>query len=423
MHTRQTVLFAAFMLCLAPIAAGAVPAANGPAFKVSSCDTCKKRTPVVAGATTGATAGAFQVAWESTTPADPLGISARFFSKAGAPRSSDIQVNKINLPQQHDPAIAADAAGNSIVAWSEASGLNSDVMVQRYKASGVLNGAPILVNVDTPGAPVPALDFEPAVAMAADDSFVVAWIRSVPPGADSPAEDPAVWVRRFTNTGLPVGPPVKLSAGLVRSSRPHMCIDTTGRAVVAWTTVDSNQPFQPNKKGVSVRRVSTAGAPVGAELVVAPPLASDSSAAVGCGAGGTFVVVWSTDQAPAVDDLDIVGQRFTTLARRNGPAFRINATTLGEQALPALAMDVTGNFVVVWQSRLLIGNTGDSILGRRFLASATADGTDFVVYKRLTEIEQRPQTPDVASLGAAGFVIVWSQGSSGLQAQRYKLTP
>ena len=88
-----------------------------------------------------------------------------------------------------------------------------------------------------------------------------------------------------------------------------------------------------------------------------------------------------------------------------------------------MAMDATGNFVVVWQSKLLNSSSADSIRGRRFLASATADGNDFVVHARAGVAEDRPMTPDVANLGSAGFVVIWLQGNSKLQAQRYKLTP
>jgi hypothetical protein len=425
MKARQAFILSISALALLPAMARAVPLANGAPFKVSSCETCKKRVPAVAGVATGPSAGTFLVAWESTTLADPLGISARFFLKTGLPKGADFQVNKDVYPPQHEPTVASDALGNYIVVWSVASvsSLNSDIMAQRYKATGAVNGPAFLINVDTPGAPQPATDVSPAVAMAADGSFVVSWIRSVSPDVGSPGAPPAVMVRRYSKLGTPVGPPTRISTGLVAGNRPGVCIDTTGRAVVVWTNIDEIRPFEPSLLGVSLRRVSTAGAPLDTEFVVAPPLSSDSSAAVACGPGGSFVVAWSTDQAPAVENLDIVAQRFTTLGRRNGKIFRINGTTAGEQAVPAMSIDASGNFVVVWQSRLLGTNTGDSILGRRFFASATADGPDLLIYKRATPIEDRPVTPRVANLGASGFVAVWAQGSAKLQARRYKLTP
>jgi len=425
MKARQALTLSILTLALSPAVGRAVPSPNGTPFKVSSCTTCKQSAPAVACVAAGATAGTFLVAWESATPKDSVGISGRIFPKTGAPKSADFQVNADLVPPQHAPAVASDPLGNYVVAWSVSSGssLNSDVMVQRYKATGAVNGPAMMVNVDTPGASEPGVDIAPVVATAADGGFLVAWIRSVPPDAHSQGSPPAVMVRRYNKTGVAVGPPVQLSTGLVAGSQPSACIDPTGRAVVVWSSIDEYRPFEPSFVGVAMRRVSVTGVPLTTEAVVAPPLASDSTAVVGCGAGGAFVVAWSTDQAPAADGLDIVARRFTPLAAPAGPAFRVNTTTLGEQKLPAMMTDASGNFVIVWQSRLTTDNSGDSILGRRFLASGTADGQDLLIYKRATQLESRSVAPRVANLGASGFVVVWAQGNLNLQGRRYKLTP
>jgi hypothetical protein len=426
MRARQALILTACMLApsaLVPAVARAVPSPNGGEFKVSSCDSCRKRTPSVGGVAAGATAGSFVMTWESRTAADPVGISARFFTKAGAPKSPDLQVNKEVAPMQHSPAVAVDAKGGSIVVWSAQNGFNSDVLAQRYAATGAASGAAFVVNVDTPGAPVPAQDIEPAVAFGADGGFVISWIRSVPPSAGSDGEQPAVMARRYNAAGAPLGAPVKLNMTLVRSSRPEICVDTTGRAVIAYVTVDGYRPFEPNKKGIALRRLTPTGALSGSEVSVAQPLSDDADVGVACGLGGTFVVVWSTDQAPAVDGMDIVAQRYTTLARKLGSAFRVNATTAGQQEQPAMFGDAAGNFTVAWQSRSMTDNKLDSIYARRFLASGTADGSDLLVHLRVNALEDRAISPDVANLGAAGFVVVWAQGNAGLQARRYKLTP
>src|SRR5262249_59866810 len=101
-------------------------------------------------------------------------------------------------------------------------------------------------------------------------------------------------------------------------------IDPTGRAVVVWTSIDEYRPFEPSFMGVAMRRVSAAGAPLDTEAVVADPTATDSSAVVGCGAAGAFVVVWSTDQAPAVDGMDNVARRLPPPAAPQGPALPPN---------------------------------------------------------------------------------------------------
>jgi len=173
MRARQAIFLSTAVLVLLPAVARAAPARNGAAFPVSNCAACKKRMAAVSGVPTGTGAGTFAVAWESTSTSDPLGISARFFTKTAAPRGADALVNKDILPQQHEPAVAMDSAGNAVVVWSAKNGPNSDVLAQRYKAAGTVNGPAFVVNVDTPGAPVPAVDANPAVAMAANGTFEV----------------------------------------------------------------------------------------------------------------------------------------------------------------------------------------------------------------------------------------------------------
>lgn len=411
-------LLSILLLCLgAAASAWAASQKLGAEVSVSTCAFCKKRTSAVA----GAASGAFLIAWESTSTTDPKGISARFYTANGAPRGADLQVNRSVGPDQYDAAAAADAQGNYYVAWSEvADGGNSDIWLQRFRANGQALGTAIRVNADEPGLPVPPFDMEPAVATAPGGGFVVSWIRFIPPSENSENTFPEVMVRRFGANAAPLGAQVRLSAGLVLGARPDLCVDTSNRAVVVWTTVDAFRPFEPSKEGVTMRRVAANGAPLGGEVVVARPLSANADAAVSCGAGGAFVVAWSSDQAPSTDAADILAQRFTSAGRRAGAVFRVNGQAGGDQAQPAISHDRTGNFVVVWESRTL---ETDAIMGRRFGASGAPDGGEFLVRARADEIEGRPVEPDVAHIGASGgFVVVWQHGTSELRAQRFRVT-
>ena len=141
--------------------------------------------------------------------------------------------------------------------------------------------------------------------------------------------------RKLNATGVPVGTQVKISTGLVNGDRPDVCVDTAGGPVVVWTSVDGFPLFEANHKGVSLRRLTAAGAPTGtAETVVAAPTASSSQPAVSCGSGSTFVVVWHSDQPPAAERADILGLRFSRLGRPVGTVFRVNVTATREQAEP-----------------------------------------------------------------------------------------
>lgn len=394
-------------------AAWAAPVPQGGAFRANSCADCRQRNPAVAGSAAG-----FLVAWEGSTATDTRGTVGRFFSGAGAPKGADFLVNKEVAPDQYDADVAADAQGNYVVVWSAVADGNSEILAQRFKATGEALGSAIKVNTDAAGTPSIPFDYTPAVATTKDGGFVVVWMSLLPATSTFSGTPPSVYARRFSSAGVPLWNQVKISTGLVGGESPDVCVDTNGQPVAVWTNVDGFRPFEPNKEGVSARRISATGAPQGREIVVAKPVARSVEAAVSCGKGGTFVVVWHTDQAPAADQFDIVGQRFTRAARPTGAPFRVNSTGPLDQKAPAISHDATGAFVVAWQS----GSGQQGIYGRRFLATGTADGADFEVLRETVDPTQRSQ-PSIAHLTPAGnFVVVWQNGNQGAYGRRFMLS-
>src|SRR5687767_3275143 len=72
----------------------------------------------------------------------------------------------------------------------------------------------------------------------------------------------------------------------------------------------------------------------------------DSSVAVD--SSGNFVVVWRSFGQDG-SSWGLFGQRYATSGAPLGPEFRVNTTTMGNQFGPSVASDASGNFVVVWQ--------------------------------------------------------------------------
>ncbi|HEV2844919.1 MAG TPA: hypothetical protein VG477_08745, partial [Thermoanaerobaculia bacterium] len=193
-------------------------------------------------------------------------------------------------------------------------------------------------------------------------------------------------------------------------------VDTSGQTIAVWTNVDQIVPFQSNRKGVSLRRLSATGAPLGPEQVVVVPQATSVQPAVSCGNGSTFVVVWHTDLPPAADRTDILAQRYSSLGRQVGQPFRINSNITGYQRNPSIAHDAKGNFVVAWQADL---GTREGIYGRRFNTSGTATGLEFEVVVD-NDNATEPAYPRVDHIGtASNFVIVWQDGSRAIMGRRY----
>ena len=394
-------------------AAWAGPTAQGAPFHVSSCTTCIQQVPAVA----GSASGAFLTVWKGASPVDSNGVSGRMFSGTGTPMGSDFLANKDLVQDQYDPAVARDGQGSFIVVWSEVVNGNSEIKGRRYGPTGAALGAPFKINQDQAGTPTIPADFNPAVA-ALKDGFIVTWMSILPAGNGFPGTTPQVLARKLGPTGAPVGNQVKINTGLVNGDRPDVCVDTSGKPVVVWTSVDGFPLFEANHKGVSLRQLTPAGALVGtAETVVAAPKAGSVHPAVSCGNGSTFVVVWHSDQSPAVDQTDILGQRFSRLGRPVGTPFRINTTVANQDRNPSIAHDAKGNFVVVWQAYL--GSAKVSILGRRFNASAAALSPEVEVFAGADNATV-PGNPDVAMIGTTGnFVVVWQDGAQSISGRRF----
>jgi hypothetical protein len=373
-------------------------------FPLGTCATCRLQAPAVA----GTPSSAFATAWQGAAATDTRGLLARFYSNKGQPRSAERLVNKNLPPEQADAAMAGDSKNNYYVAWSESVNGNSDVLVQRFKSTGAALGAAVLVNVDDPAAQAHPKDYAPAVA-ALPNGFVVAWIRSVPPGSTTPSTDPEVWARRFDSAGKALGIPIKVSSGQVKGTSPDLCVPQGAGPAIAWTSIDERRPFEPSLEGVSLRQLTTAGVVVGtAERQIVKPMADSASASVACGKGGVFAVAYELDQNGVTDQSDVYVQRFSKTGTLAGAAVRVNTVTTGRQTTPEVSYDAKGNFVVVWASS---STAQDAVLARRFSLAGAALSTAFVVHQS-DLASRRPTLPDVAHTGVSGgFVVVWQEGS------------
>ncbi len=143
---------------------------------------------------------------------------------------------------------------------------------------------------------------------------------------------------------------------------------------------------------------------------------------------GRFVVTWQSFGSPGNDNgsPSIQAQRFDAQGNPLGAQFQVNTYTTGNQALPAVAADGQGNFVVVWESYGSVGNDSSlrCIQGQRFDVGGNAIGAQFQVNTYTTN----PQFQPTVSVDAQGnFIVTWtSTGSAAgdsssfsVQAQRY----
>jgi hypothetical protein len=96
-------------------------------------------------------------------------------------------------------------------------------------------------------------------------------------------------------------------------------------------------------------------------------IASDSS--------GNYAVVWEDTSSGSSE---IYARKYAADGTAATNAFLVNTTTGGTQDSPSIAMDASGNFVVVWKSGAQDGS-GYGIYAQRYNASGVAQGGEFLV--------------------------------------------
>lgn len=140
---------------------------------------------------------------------------------------------------------------------------------------------------------------------------------------------------------------------------------------------------------------------------------------------GGFVVAWQSAGSFADDDdvTSIQVRRFDSAGRGlNEREEQVNVYSTLDQNRPAVATDLEGNFVVVWESWGSFGTDqeGYSIQTRRFSSvGEPLDGQEFQVN---TYVHMSQQRAAVAASPEGDFVVVWdSWGSDGSDAIAYSV--
>jgi hypothetical protein len=151
---------------------------------------------------------------------------------------------------------------------------------------------------------------------------------------------------------------------------------------------------------------ATAQTPAGSEFQVNTTTTYiQGSAAVASDVNGNFVVVWQgRDPAESGYSFSIFGQRFRASGVTLGVEFQVGDLVDSLETNPVAAMDARGRFVVVWESLGLDGS-GDGVFGQRYDASGTPQGRVFQVNAHTTSDQFAPA---VAAFPDGGFVVVWT---------------
>ena len=159
-------------------------AAAGDAFAISDASSGVQRLPLI----TRAAGGAFVVVWEAEN-----GIFARRVGANGALLGAVQRVSEAGSGRQFDPVLTADASGAVVVAWTDVESATnaSRIVARRFSRDLTPLGAEIVVS-----AGAAANRRSPLVAADAAGNFVVAWETYEPASRTS-----SIAARRFDANG------------------------------------------------------------------------------------------------------------------------------------------------------------------------------------------------------------------------------
>ncbi len=300
--------------------------------------------------------GHFAVAYaESVLVTDQPQVVVRLFGADGTPAPGTIAVNP-SSERRDSPSIAMAADGSFVVAYMREASFTEQIRAQRFDAAGTAVGGEIIVS--TAGARQ-----LPRVAMAPDGRFAVAWDHA-----------PHVEARLYTADGTPVTGELTVDeSGLARF--PEVAMDSAGRFVVAW---QKSTTF--GEVGhVKARRYSATGVPAAGEFDAFTGDLNQpySEPTVGMDDSGRLVVLVSGTVTTSLGTFSgIYGQRVDATNAFTGEPFRVNESFGSTVLQPGTVVDADGDLLVAFEDQ---SGGGNKLYLRHYLPDGSADGAPILV--------------------------------------------
>lgn len=317
-----------------------------------------------------------------------------FTWQAPQPAGPEVAVNTTVAGDQQQPAVAADADGDSVVVWAGPGG----IFAQRYNTAGMAQGAEIQV-ADS--------GITPKVGLDADGDFVITWVAGV-----------SIKARLYRAVGLPQGDAftVATSTSTIPLKTPQLAVAADGGFVLVY------ERDNPSYHGIFGQRFNAAGELVKAEFRIDQGDRSNrNSPVVALEPTGGFVVAWASSAQDPDASSGIYARRY---ASDNDPIdneFRVNTTTVGNQTAPALLMG-KDFFTVAWTSTGQDSDGSTGIYGRSF---SRTEGIGQSEVRLNSFIRNTQATPTLTALPDGEFIAAWESadqdpdGSQGVYARRF----
>jgi len=378
---------------------------------VNATDTGAEDNPAVA--ILPGTEGDFVVVWEGTDSSGNGVFAQRFdvngnkLARDGAGLASgasdEFQINTTTASSQFDPQIAGFSGGGWIVTWTDNSGQDGSgqgVIAQIFTPDGTPQGGEIIVPNLTSSNQSNA-----AVAVLADDTFVVTW-ESINSAGASDGNGSGILARHFNADGTPIaGQFVVNTQAVSEQISPVITALNDGGFAITWQSLSSAGSADGDNYGIFAQRYDATAAAVGGEFQInTSTRGSQSDPEITVLAGGNIAVTW-TD---AVADLSGSGI-FATIIAPDGTAvveeFRVNDERFSTQNDPVVAALDNGDFVIAWTDFSSSDGSGQGVFAQQYSAEGARVDSQFQV--NTTSAGSQNQ-PDIAGLPGGGFVVTWN---------------
>jgi len=303
--------------------------------------------------------------------------------------------------------LVIDSAGGFIVVWEDDLNgkVNTDVFCQRFDAEGNAREACRRANDDSGSAD----QTRPAVAMAGNSGFIVAWTDE-----RNSFQDPFltydIFFRQYDAKGNPMGPSRQVNEEISKirdSTNPAVASDADGNFVIAWTD------NRIHSWDIYCQRFDASGQALGSNEMVNTGGNYDSeerSPAIAMNSRGDYVIAWMSSQAW---DSGICFQRFDSDGHRIGANRESGYGSGGD--LPSVVMDESGRIALAWYVNAYYDINGAvTLLSEVFVERFDAEGKSLGRSQRANDVANGPRgAPSLAMNRAGEFVAAWQDRRNG----------
>lgn len=336
--------------------------------------------------------GDFVVVWRSRfTDGRGGGLYGQRFSADGARLGDEFNINMTQIDVGvWTPSVAMHSSGSFVVVWATADSGHPDIVARMYDEEGEPVTDEFVVNTLTEGP-----QWNPRISMNSSGDFVVVW--GCWCGPDYIGKN-FVAGRLFDAAGLPKADEFTISR-LPHGCVPDVAMDDSGDFVVTWLR-EGDMDDRPLGQYIRLRRYEADGTPKADVVEITSDLRGRwYGPSVATDPNGNSVIAWAVGPWPH----DIVAERFDPNGVPIGKPSIVNTYTEGNQGAPRVAMNRTGQFVIVWESKDQYSISYD-VYGQRYNPDGTRLGGEF----RLNSYTLDKQWySDVAMSDSGSFVTVW----------------